>query len=114
LAAHALLTAIVISVALAELPRDLAFLSEGGDWRLRAGMLCKIGSAFLVGLCLPRRLPAGWAFLFVWCVQGLLMSYGEFQGGALHPLGWLAVALRLFLLASFVWFRVLGKESSSS
>ena len=95
---------------LLELPRDLHFLLSMGDNRLTLGMTIKIGSGILAAVGLARGWVAGWAFLLIWCLQGMLMSFGEWQGDGLAVSAWFTVPLRLALLGLTVKERILRKE----
>lgn len=112
MAAPAFVKWLVLAIACAELPRDWSFLQGAAEPSLRAGMLIKIGTGILAFVCLARGWVVGWALTFVWCVQGLLMSWGEFSGGALSPVSWVAVPVRLVLLSLCVYHRVVRKEAS--
>jgi hypothetical protein len=101
--------AILIAAGL-ELPRDLHFLRSMGDNRLTVGMTIKIGCGILAAFGLVRGWAAGWAFLLVWCLQGLLMSFGEWQGEGLSASAWITIPVRLALLALIFKERVFRKE----
>lgn len=101
--------AILIAVAL-ELPRDLHFLLSMGDNRLTVGMTIKIGCGFLAALGLARDWAAGWAFLLIWCLQGLLMSFGEWQGEGLSASAWVTIPFRCAMLSLVIRKRILRKE----
>lgn len=101
--------AILIATGL-ELPRDLHFLLDMGDRQLTVGMTIKIGCGFLAALGLARGWAAGWAFLVVWCLQGLLMNLGEWQGEGLSLSAWLTVPLRLGLFWLFLRERIFRRE----
>lgn len=113
LAAQPLKWALFLGVVLIcawELPRDLAILGIDPPPGLRLGLSIKMSTGLLGVLLLSRKWVAGWALLLLWCLQGLLMSYGEWLGEGVSPSFWVSVPFRLSLLGLIFCQRVLGKE----
>lgn len=94
-----------------ELPRDAGFLLEGKPG-LSLGMTIKIGSGILAVVGLARHWSAGYAFLFCWCLQGMLMSVGDWSGQGPTVAGVLSILIRLGLLAWLAHHRIARKEES--
>lgn len=87
---------------LLELPRDLHFL-QGAEWRLVVGMSIKISTGLLAWVGLGARRPVASAFLVVWCLQGALMSAGEWLGQGANLLSLASLMVRSGLI--YWWLR---------
>ncbi len=76
------LALLILTVSLAELPRDLHFCRLGlaQDPPLVVGMTIKIGSGLLAAGGVFRAWKPGFALLLVWCFQGALIAAGEWLG----------------------------------
>lgn len=92
-----------------ELPRDLYFL-QGADGRLQIGLSLKLGTGLLACLGLWRGSAVASAFLVVWCLQGMLMSVGEWLGQGPNPASAVSLAVRAGLLVWWTAARVIPRR----
>ena len=95
--------------SLLELRRDLGFLLEAQPG-LTQGMLLKLTVTLLAVVGLWKGWRVGYACLVGWCVQGMLMSLGDWQGQGPNLTSAASLLLRLGLLGWSVEQRILRKE----
>jgi len=95
--------------SLLELQRDFGFLLEAQPG-LTQGMLLKLSVTVLGVVGLWKGWRVGYACLVGWCVQGILMSVGDWQGQGASLNSGVSLLLRFVLLGWFVWRRILRKE----
>ena len=75
-------------------------------------MTLKLLNGGLATLGLWKGWRVGYACLVLWCLQGMLMSLGEWLGQGANPLSSLSIALRLGLIVWFVRVRILRREET--
>ncbi len=101
---------LVLLWSLVEGPRDVGFLL-GGPSDLTQGMLLKLTNGTLATVGLWHGWRVGYACLVGWCLQGALMSIGEWQGQGANLSSALSLGVRSLLLGWFVRERILRKET---
>jgi hypothetical protein len=104
---------LVLLLSLAELPRDVGFLLLG-QRPLTMGMTLKLTTGTLACLGIWKGWLVGYACLVGWCLQGMLMSLGEWLGQGPNLVSASALLLRTGLLGWFVQQRILRKEQKTS
>lgn len=95
-----------------EAHRDVGFLLEGPS-ELTGGMLLKLTNGAVATVGLWRGWRVGYACLVGWCVQGALMSVGEWQGQGPNLTSAASLLVRAWLLGWFVQQRILRKETET-
>lgn len=95
--------------SLLELQRDFGFLLEAQPG-LTQGMLLKLSVTVLAVVGLWKGWRVGYACLVGWCVQGIFMSVGDWQGQGASLNSGVSLLLRFVLLGWYVWRRILRKE----
>jgi len=77
------------------------------------GISLKILTGLLAWLGLWAQKPVASAFMVVWCLQGALMSTGEWLGQGANLRSVASLGVRTGLMIWWFRFRVLGKEGAS-
>lgn len=100
---------LVCLLSLLELPRDIGFM-QLGQANLSLGMSLKLSTGAVATVGLWNGWLVGYACLVGWCLQGMLMSAGEWMGQGPNLMSAAALLVRTVLLGWFVRQRILRRE----
>ncbi|MBT9589296.1 hypothetical protein IV102_38575 [bacterium] len=100
---------LVCLLSLLELHRDIGFMLLG-QANLSLGMSLKLSTGTVATVGLWKGWLVGYACLVGWCLQGMLMSVGDWMGQGPNLISASSLLVRTLLLGWFVQQRIVRRE----